>query len=449
MSHRVRSPHHTASHSTFESRRSRESFGHRGDDRLPEKLSRDYTIVHAGRKWRLGPLGFWTGASVVLTMALWSAGTASYFAFRDDLLTRLITRQADMQYAYEDRIAELRAQVDRLTSRQLLDQEQVEQRIENLARRQSTLESRTSTLGELPEGAVTGSTTRPPGVRPALPASRGRVAPVTDSVIVAPSPDRHSSLESRAVAARPKVATQAQRGSLSARLASIEESLDRVDARHSAVLLTLEDRYDAKARRIRGVLADLGFDAGRIAPPPRSAVGGPFVPVHNKPDTAPFERQLNRIAVARAHVEHLGRTLQSVPVRKPLEGDAETSSGFGVRLDPFIRAPAMHSGLDFRAPTGERVLATATGTVATAGWNGGYGRMVEIDHGNGYATRYAHLSEILVKEGQSVRPGQLIGRVGSTGRSTGPHLHYETRIDGEAVDPRKFLRAGVRLGDRL
>ena len=90
--------------------------------------------------------------------------------------------------------------------------------------------------------------------------------------------------------------------------------------------------------------------------------------------------------------------------------------------------------------------ATAAGTVTSTGWNGGYGRMVEIDHGNGLSTRYAHLSSAEVKEGQAVRAGQIVGRVGSTGRSTGPHLHYETRIDGEAVDPQKFLRAGLRLG---
>jgi murein DD-endopeptidase MepM/ murein hydrolase activator NlpD len=109
----------------------------------------------------------------------------------------------------------------------------------------------------------------------------------------------------------------------------------------------------------------------------------------------------------------------------------------------------MHSGLDFRAPTGEPARATAAGKVVTAGWSGGYGKMVEIDHGNGFSTRYGHLSEILVKEDQAVRPGQIVGRVGSTGRSTGPHLHYETRVDGDAVDPHKFLRAGLRLGEKL
>jgi murein DD-endopeptidase MepM/ murein hydrolase activator NlpD len=105
----------------------------------------------------------------------------------------------------------------------------------------------------------------------------------------------------------------------------------------------------------------------------------------------------------------------------------------------------MHTGLDFRAQTGDPVRATANGKVVSSGWSGSYGRMVEIDHGNGLSTRYGHLSEINVKVGDYVKIGQVIGEVGSTGRSTGPHLHYETRIDGEAVDPQKFLRAGVRL----
>ena len=105
----------------------------------------------------------------------------------------------------------------------------------------------------------------------------------------------------------------------------------------------------------------------------------------------------------------------------------------------------MHTGLDFRAASGDPVRATANGKVVTAGWMGGYGRMVEIDHGNWLSTRYGHLSEINVKAGDHIRIGQVIGAVGSTGRSTGPHLHYETRIGGDPVDPQKFLRAGVRL----
>src|SRR5258705_9751787 len=153
--------------------------------------------------------------------------------------------------------------------------------------------------------------------------------------------------------------------------------------------------------------------------------------------------------MTRSQMQRLNATLALVPYRKPVIGEVEFTSGFGVRSDPFLGRPAMHSGLDFRSETGDPVRATANGVVESAGWNGGYGNMVEIDHGNGFSTRYGHMSKIEVKVGQQIKIGQIIGRVGSTGRSTGPHLHYETRIDGDAVDPQKFLRAGLRLGNAL
>jgi murein DD-endopeptidase MepM/ murein hydrolase activator NlpD len=173
------------------------------------------------------------------------------------------------------------------------------------------------------------------------------------------------------------------------------------------------------------------------------------VPLRLRKDAGLFERQLYRIHVARAAVDRLTLTLGAVPVRKPIMGEIDLSSGFGVRTDPFLGRPAMHTGLDFRSSIGDPVRATASGVVEAAGWSGGYGKMVEIDHGNGFSTRYGHLSEIEVKVGQKIAIGQIVGRVGSTGRSTGPHLHYETRIDGDAVDPQKFLRAGIRLGSAL
>ena len=409
-----------------------------------------YTLAHAGRQFRLGPIAFWAGVTGLLAMAFWSAGTATYFAFQDDLLTRLISRQADMQYAYEDRITDLRSQVDRLTSRQLLDQEQVEQRIEQVMRRQATLESRAQALSSLPDMAPTGSVktpgkphfrqeqTNPQTLKPS-PISDTGTRPLdgeADSIL--PWRDRSGARGAR---------LDGKSRGLNATLARVEHSLDRVEQRQAGTLASLEESIDAKARRTRGILTDLGLDVAKVAGvATKPALGGPFVPIRG--DLATFERQLNRITDARAHLERLNRAVQAVPIRKPLAGDVETTSGYGVRMDPFVRSPAMHTGLDFQASPGEPVRATAGGKVTGAGWQGGYGKMVEIDHGNGFSTRYGHLSQVLVEEDQTIKPGQVIGRVGSTGRSTGPHLHYETRIDGEAVDPHKFLRAGLRLGDK-
>ena len=191
---------------------------------------------------------------------------------------------------------------------------------------------------------------------------------------------------------------------------------------------------------MRGVITDLGLDMAQLeAATPRSGVGGPFVPVKLSADAGAFERQLYRINLTRTQMQRLNATLALVPYRKPVIGEVEFTSGFGVRSDPFLGRPAMHTGLDFRAAMGDPVRATASGKVASAGWAGGYGRMVEIDHGNGLSTRYGHLSAINVKVGEYVKIGQVIGEVGSTGRSTGPHLHYEVRLNNNPVNPLEYI----------
>ena len=134
----------------------------------------------------------------------------------------------------------------------------------------------------------------------------------------------------------------------------------------------------------------------------------------------------------------------AVPSQKPVEGVSFTS-GFGVRSDPFRGTAAMHAGVDLAGQIGTPVYATADGMVDWANWRGGYGNLIELDHGKGIATRYGHLSAILVHPGQRVHRGELIGRMGSTGRSTGSHLHYEVRIDGRAVNPIPYLQTSDYL----
>ena len=407
-----------------------------------------YTLVHAGKQVRFGPVAFWIVIGTVIALGMWSAATATYFAFRDDVLTRLIARQADMQYAYEDRLAELRAKVDRATSRQLLDQEQFDQKLDQIMRRQTTLESRATALGTMPD--ITGSV-RPPsrGAAASEPAASGipKPSPISDTAVFVAPPDREARLESRApILVNAPATKQAKIQGVDNVIVRLQNSLDQVERRQLASLTLLEDNLESRARRMRGVISDLGLDVGQLeAATPRAGMGGPFVPVKLGADAGSFERQLYRINISRAHVDRLNRTLALVPYRKPVVGEVEFTSGFGIRSDPFLGRPAMHTGLDFRAQMGDPVRATANGKVVSSGWSGGYGRMVEIDHGNGLSTRYGHLSESDVKVGDIIKIGQVIGLVGSTGRSTGPHLHYETRIDGEAVDPQKFLRAGVRL----
>jgi len=368
-----------------------------------------YTIAHAGKQVRFGPVVFWIVVGTVVILAGWSIATATYLAFRDDVLRTLVAHQAQQQFAYEDRIAELRAQIDRTTSRQLLDQEQFEQKLDELLRRQTLLESRATALSGGVDPIATGSihpAAKPLG-DPAAPAVRG---------------------------------DHGKQSRIGAVLDRLEASLDRVEQRQSLAVSQIENHYQNKTQQIRSVLAQLGLKADP-APP----AGGPFIPVKLASEDQTFGRALLRVNVMRAEANALGNTLLKVPLRKPVTGEIDESSPFGVRMDPFAHEAAMHTGIDFRGEIGEPIHATAGGIVTVAGWTGGYGKMIEIDHGNGLATRYGHLSEIDVDIGQAVRAGAVIGKLGSTGRSTGPHLHYETRLNGEAVNPQKFLDAGDRL----
>ena len=334
-----------------------------------------YTLAHAGRQLRVGPIAFWVVVGTLVIMAGWTIITATYFAFRDDVLTGLIARQAEMQYAYEDRIADLRQQIDRMSSRQLLNQEQYERsstRSCGGSRRWKTAPPPFSTM---PDSVVTGST-RPTG-REQTRSVPNRPTPVKDksSNLLLPEP------------------STGRDNNISATLARLQASLDRVEARQAASLSSIEAGYEAKAQRIRGVLADLGLDSGRIAARENSASwrpagsGGVRVGEHDQHRHVRAPRQSREPCTAQ--VDRLTRTLASVPVRRPVLGDPDISSGFGMRIDPFIRAPAMHTGMDFRGDTGDPARATADGTVTIAAWQGGYGKMVEVDHGNGLATRYA------------------------------------------------------------
>jgi len=398
------------------------------------RWSAGYTLAHAGRQLRLGPIAFWVVVGTLVVMAVWSITTATYFAFREDVLTRLIARQAEMQFGYEDRIAELRGRIDRISGRQLIDQEQYEQKLEQILRRQSALEARAGAMNGVNE--ATGSIKQP-----------GRTLPLKPSLLN----DKGAFLMplDRGAPIDPRTSILAKgAGGIGGALARLQASLDRVEQRQSATLTSMAETYDSKARRIRGVLADLGVDLGRGASV-EGGVGGPFVPVVLNKEALGFERQLHRIKSARAMVARLTHAISSIPLRKPVDGDIDPASGFGVRMDPFTSSPALHTGLDLHGETGDPVRATADGKVTSAGWSGGYGRVIDIDHGNGMSTRYGHLSAIDVRVGQSIRTGQIIGRIGSTGRSTGPHLHYETRVRGGAVDPQKFLRAGQKLDANL
>ena len=196
----------------------------------------------------------------------------------------------------------------------------------------------------------------------------------------------------------------------------------------------IEQRQQLLAAMIAGDEIDPAV-LRRLTSSSAEGVGGPLEPVGGSDAT------FKQLFTSWKKLDNISQGAIAVPSDKPVKTAAFTS-GYGVRSDPFRGAAAMHAGIDLAGPTGTPIHATADGVVREAGWNnGGYGRLIKIDHGRGIETRYAHLSSMSVSPGQRVTRGQVIGRMGSTGRSTGSHLHYEVRIDGRAVNPIPFMKS--------
>ena len=205
----------------------------------------------------------------------------------------------------------------------------------------------------------------------------------------------------------------------------------------------LQTRYRLTAQQIR----QLGLNPKRVAKHGEStAMGGPLIDAASAEASADLkaDAQFRTLFQTWKKLDGLQQGSIAIPSVQPVQHLSFTSN-FGIRSDPFRGTSAMHAGVDIPGPTGTPVYATADGIVDHAARQGGYGNMVEINHGKGIATRYGHLSKILVADNTRVKRGQLIALMGSTGRSTGPHLHYEVRIDGHAVNPIPFLTTGDYL----
>jgi murein DD-endopeptidase MepM/ murein hydrolase activator NlpD len=390
----------------------------------------------------------------VLVLSLWSGAVTFYLVYRDDALMFLAHRQTEMVQGYDAQLTALETEIERLKSLKLVDQERVDRAVLDLGRRQALVEQRQKELANIaaakgnarawPREDVTGAIA-PGGPPPSAPGAMPKPSPISDTIIFMPPQERSAALESRPVApSTTRLRSLDSSDPTEVRVSELSHGLDRLQTRQAENLNRLEEAYEGTEARVRTVLADLGVNA----PPPSLAkrivaIGGPLLPFVSGED--PFEQQMTRVRSSAGTMAELGQLVDRVPVRRPVPPGAEVTSGFGPRLDPFVKQFAFHSGIDLKGEPGDVARATAAGRVTIASYQGGYGLLVEIDHGNGLATRYGHLSAIEVNEGQTVEVGEPVGRIGTTGRSTGPHLHYEVRIAGEPVDPQRYLRAGVRL----
>lgn len=441
----------------------------------------------------------------------WAGAVTWYVASSDDVTAELLRREARLKAGYEESIAILRGRLDRVASQKLLEQDSLEERVAKLMGRQVELETRQALLFNLgqnfevagitwpsfevfeaePVQVYSGSVFGIGGPKADMPSgsalsrqqisrpqpqdvSRPRPVPVARGQhgsapgeneerpgavpdIIETTPGKPFELRLRDV--EPRASSILDEKLLNAQLQELEYSLARVEADQFTRLDVLTRHLADDARRLRDVIAETGLDADALdAFDPleetasglaETGIGGPYMPISLDPDSGGFEAMVHILQETVLERERLSRTAHALPLARPAASHFGVSSGFGMRRDPFTRRPALHGGLDFRTPTGTPIRAAGPGRVTIASYRGGYGNLVEIDHGNDVTTRYAHLNSIAVEKGQFVATGEHIGRAGSTGRSTGPHLHYETRIGDTPVDPQRFLRAGRRLERHL
>ena len=228
-------------------------------------------------------------------------------------------------------------------------------------------------------------------------------------------------------------------GSGPLQLVALEADLETVKQENAAALAQLSIAADRSTNIIVAELSKLGptLDIASLGS------GGPLIPVPDLPpntgelDVREAVSSLDRLVKAR-------RAIDDIPIHQPLQ-TAQISSGFGGRTDPFTGQSAFHSGIDFPAPTGTPVRSAGSGIVTFVGWKGDYGNLIEVTHDAGLVSRYPHLSKTLVQVGDQIEADMEIALVGSTGRSTGPHLHFELRDETGAIDPAPYLAAGKRL----
>ena len=238
-----------------------------------------------------------------------------------------------------------------------------------------------------------------------------------------------------------------ERDALSAKLADAEQRIKSMTHAQDQALAQLSEQTRSTITEVERIVNSVGLDTKRLVPmradARRQNRGGPFVPWSAyRVDPGPrSEATTQALHSDIARLDDLRRLLRVLPLAAPIKHDFSITSTFGYRVDPFNNLAAFHTGVDLQAPLRTPVVAPAAGKVVFAGWHASYGRMVEIDHGYGIKTRYAHLDRIAVHEGEDVSAGVQIGLLGATGRTSAQHLHYEILVDGRPRNPMSFLRA--------
>ncbi|MEM9971394.1 MAG: M23 family metallopeptidase [Pseudomonadota bacterium] len=357
------------------------------------------------RTWTVNPALMAITAFTMSCFALLTVASGLYLFFENDIVRTSIEREAKLRQTYEKRIAHLRMQVDVMTSRQIAGERVIREKVSKLVEKQRELDKQQRDLQRA--AAETGLA------------------------------DQRASLgDASAVSGLTRLAAEQLDAGDDRAFDTLEASLYETEQAQLAELSHMRRSARKKVTRLASLLKKQG-----VRVPKDAAIGGPLIEL---PDVTSFDDSVRALDEQMETLAKVRKAALFLPHGSPTP-NAPISSRFGRRKDPFTGRTAVHGGLDFRAKRGTPIYATASGRVTKAGRHGGYGKLVEIDHGGGITTRYAHLSRINVKKGDKIKRGVGIGKVGSTGRSTGPHLHYEVRRKGRPLDPIHYVRLAKHL----
>lgn len=352
----------------------------------------------------------------LLIAGLFASNVATGLAlvFSPDVVRLMENQSRDDMGVYEDRIARLRLEVDRLHSRQYARSGDINLQLQDLMAQQGLLAEQQDYVKALADKA------RSMGIEINVPASTARPQ-LTSSLFSFDSDDR-----------------------------GVEGLIEQLETMQSETLMAMSALARAADESTNSILSEMEqLGISTVLPGAKTAQGGPFIPAIADTDMTAHVDAANQVIQSLDRFVSAKKLVASAPVHRPLSAAYAITSSFGNRSDPFTGRGAFHSGMDFGASRGTPVRAAGSGKVIFAGRKGGYGNAVEILHENGLVTRYAHMSRILVSKGEQVTFESVIGKVGSTGRSTGAHLHFEVRLNDKPVNPARFMNAGSRLSKFL
>ena len=437
-----------------------------------------------------------TLAGLTLIFLGWVAFATVNVIFKDRIITAKDHRFQEMQTAYENRLADLQISYDELNGALVGAEDKFKATADELQTKQNTIANFLNRKAQVEAAIGPGRDPLPPMQNnptagrddgpasdsleiPAPMSAQGNFSADTDggsSLAVMPGPATpqprtakpdHASLLNDTLAKLRKMASAIfsrpprNTAALSAiyaqhpGLRSLAEQTTRVAAlgqSESLLMGKTRDVLSGDVIALRDIVRHTGINPDQFQRKVADSegVGGPEIPldrvqVNGIKDPAFNTTYLGASAIL-GQLSDLSFEMRHIPLALPVSGSGiERTSGFGARVDPFTRHYAFHSGIDFAGPWGAQVHATAPGTVTFVGNRGGYGNMIEIDHGLGIHTRYGHLSTITVRVGMKVEKDAAIGRLGSTGRSTGPHVHYEVWYDDVVRNPINFIEAGLHV----